>query len=43
VLLSFDEAGKKVAVGTPHVAKANVTAKIKNHTKGDKIRVFKFQ
>lgn len=43
VLLSFDEAGKKVSVWTPHVANTSVTAKIVSQTKGEKIRVFKFQ
>ncbi len=42
VLLTFDEAGKKVAVGTPVVAKASVQAKVVEHMRWDKIRVVKF-
>lgn len=43
VLLTFDDEGKKVAVWAPYVAKASVTAKIIEHKRGDKVRVFKFQ
>ena len=43
VLLSFDEKGEKTVVGTPYVDKATVKAKVVDHTKGDKMRVFKFQ
>lgn len=43
VLLSFDESGTKTIVGTPYVEKATVKMKVVEHTKGDKVRVFKFQ
>ena len=35
--------GDKVRVGAPNVADASVTATIKGHGRGDKIRVFKFR
>jgi large subunit ribosomal protein L21 len=35
--------GDKVRVGAPNVADASVTATIKSHGRGDKIRVFKFR
>ena len=35
--------GDKVRVGAPTVADASVTATIKSHGRGDKIRVFKFR
>lgn len=35
--------GDKVRVGAPNVADAAVTATIKGHGRGDKIRVFKFR
>lgn len=42
VLLSFDEEGKDVKLWTPYL-KANVVAKVVEHTKGEKIHVFKFK
>lgn len=41
VLLVAD--GDNVRVGAPNVADASVTATIKGHGRGDKIRVFKFR
>lgn len=41
VLLVVD--GEKRLVGTPLVDGAVVTAKVDNHTQGDKIRVFKYK
>lgn len=41
VLLTAD--GDKVQVGTPVVSKAQVTLKVLNHQKGDKIVVSKFK
>lgn len=43
VLVTFDDAGEKVAVGTPHVKWATVQCKILAHEQGDKLHVIKFQ
>ena len=43
VLLTFDDDGEKVSVGTPYVKGAVVSTKILKHQKGDKVKVFKFQ
>lgn len=43
VLLTFNDDGSTVAIGQPTVKGASVTAKIKDHTKGEKLRVIKFQ
>ena len=43
VLLSFTEDGKDTKVGMPYLDKAKVKAKVKDHMRGDKLRVFKFQ
>ena len=43
VLLAFEDDGSTVKVGAPTVAGASVQAKIVEHTRGDKVRVFKFQ
>ena len=43
VLLAFDEAGKDVKVGAPQVSGASVKAKIVDHKRGKKVKVFKFQ
>lgn len=40
VLVSKD--GKDATIGTPYVPGAEVTAKVVEHFKGDKVRVFKF-
>lgn len=43
VLLTFDDEGKQVAIGTPYLEKVSVTTKIVEQKKGDKVKVFKFQ
>lgn len=43
ILLTFDDEGKKVSVWTPYVKGVSVSTKIVEHTKGDKVKVFKFQ
>lgn len=35
--------GGKVTVGTPTITKASVTLKVVEHSKGEKIRVFKYK
>ena len=36
-------AGDTVTVGTPHVAGATVTAKVRGHGRADKVRIVKFR
>jgi len=43
VLLLADEAGKEVKVGTPTVAKAQVTAKVLSHGAARKVPVIKYK
>ncbi len=43
VLLAFDDAGDKVIVGTPYIAKAEVVVEIVNHQRADKVRILKFK
>lgn len=43
VLLMFDAEGTPVYVGTPTVPGAKVSATVKSHHQGDKVRVLKFQ
>lgn len=43
VLMTFDASGSPVAVWTPLVEGAMVTAKILDHQQGDKLHVIKFQ
>jgi len=43
VLLSFDEKGKKVVVGTPYIPKAKVECIVEKNQKGDKMRIIKFK
>lgn len=43
VLLTFDEAGTKVHLGTPYLAKAKVECVVAKNQKWDKIRVIKFK
>ena len=43
VLLTFDEKGEKVVVGTPHVAKAKVECLVDKNQKWDKMRIIKFK
>ncbi|HJR11221.1 MAG TPA: 50S ribosomal protein L21 [Rhodanobacteraceae bacterium] len=35
--------GEAVTVGTPNVAGASVTAKVRNHGRADKVRIVKFR
>ena len=37
------EAGEKIALGTPLVAGASVTAKVVSHGRGDKVHIFKMR
>ncbi|MFA7298642.1 MAG: 50S ribosomal protein L21 [Candidatus Absconditabacterales bacterium] len=43
VLLTFDDKGEKVIVGTPYIAKAKVECVVTKNQKGEKIRVIKFK
>lgn len=42
VLLMGEEDGSDVKIGTPFVSGAHVECQVMEHTKGDKVRVFKF-
>ncbi len=42
ILLSFDDAGTKVAVGKPYL-KGKVTAEVVKHQQGEKVRTIKFK
>lgn len=41
-VLLYGESEKSAKIGTPYVEGASVEAKVIEHAKGDKIRVFKF-
>jgi len=43
VVLAFDEKGEDVKVWQPYLKDANVTFKVLQHIKGDKIHVIKFK
>lgn len=43
VLLTFDDKGEKVIVGTPYIAKAKVECVVTKNQKWEKIRVIKFK
>ncbi|USN56672.1 MAG: 50S ribosomal protein L21 [Candidatus Peribacteria bacterium] len=43
VLAVFDESGKGVVLGTPHVKGGTVTFAVQEHKQGDKIHVYKFK
>jgi large subunit ribosomal protein L21 len=43
VLLTFDDKGDKVVVGTPYVAKAKVECVVAKNQKGEKVRIIKFK
>ena len=43
VLLTFDDKGDKVVLGTPYVAQAKVECVVSKNQKGEKIRVIKFR
>lgn len=43
VLAVFDEEGKSVSVGTPHVKGASVEFSVQEHKKGEKLHVYKFK
>lgn len=42
VLMTFDNEGKKVEIGTPEL-KSKVKAEVLEHLKGDKLRIAKFK
>lgn len=43
VLMTFDEKGEKVTLGTPTVDGVTVELKVLDHFKSDKVRVFKMK
>lgn len=43
VLMTFDEKGEKVSIGTPVVDGASVELKVLDNFKGEKLRVFKMK
>ncbi len=43
VLMTFDEKGTKVTIGTPYIEKAKVECELVQHQKADKIRIIKFK
>lgn len=43
VLLFEDEKENKTLIGSPYLNNIEIEAKILKHTKGDKVRVFKFK
>ena len=42
ILLSFDDAGTKVTMGTPYL-KGKVVAEVVKHQQGEKVRTIKFK
>jgi len=42
VLLSSEENGDNAKIGMPYLQAGSVTAKVMEHIKGEKIRIFKF-
>lgn len=38
-----DDGGRATQIGTPYLTKAKVTAKVLEHTKGEKVLIFKYK